>query len=137
MDSSKFAMDAPFVQRRGDWITRVALDKNIKTPVVKTAVILAHLYWSQKKHSMWAGLKEVAHMANTHNKTVNRHLAELNNRGYISTHQKGNGRNAIRYFTVNFEQNWKIENTENLRQEKLKSLPKNTSSYDKNDCIFL
>ena len=136
MDNSKLAMDVPFVQRRGDWLTKVALDENIKAPVVHTAVILAHLYWNQKKHSMWAGLKEVAIMTNVHKKTVARHLVELNKQGYIETHQKGCGRNAIRYFTVNFQGNWKIDATEDLRQEKLKSNLKNTAYCAPDDGIL-
>lgn len=129
-------MDVPFVQRRGDWLTKVALDENIKAPVVHTAVILAHLYWNQKKHSMWAGLKEVAIMTNAHKKTVARHLVELSKQGYIETHQKGCGRNAIRYFTVNFQGNWKIDNTKDLRQEKLNSNLNNTAYCAQDDGIF-
>ena len=136
MDNCKLAMDVPFVQRRGDWLTKVALDENIKAPVVHTAVILAHLYWNQKKHSMWAGLKEVAIMTNVHKKTVARHLVELSKQGYIETHQKGCGRNAIRYFTVNFKRNWKIDKTENLRQQKLQFSHNHSACCDSDDSIF-
>ena len=119
MEKGKLASTAKFVARRGDWITRLALDPKIKLPVTGIAVILAHLYWNQKKNSMWVGSKEIARMADVSVKTVERHLAILAKTGYIQTHQKGNGNNATRYFTVDFERDWIIENSNTLRVTKL------------------